>query len=262
MSNRELRGKRIVLTGATSGIGWSLATALIGAGASVVVSGRRQERLDRLKRSLGNCRHLLCMPGDLCDHNHRQELIQAAVHAWGGLDILINNAGVGAIGPFEQSDPMRMRQLFELDFFAAVELTRLALPHLKQGTSPAICNINSVLGHRGVPFKSEYCAAKFALRGWSESLRVELKSSGIDVLNVSPSTTHSEFFDSLLEGKRDRGGWRFGAQTAEKVARSTVRSLERGRRESVLSIGGKALLWFSNACPRITDLLLHRMATA
>jgi short-subunit dehydrogenase len=262
MTVRDLSGKRVVLTGATSGIGWSLATALIGAGASVVVSGRREERLKRLKLSLGNCQHLICVPGDLCEHPHRNELIQTSVDRLGGLDILINNAGVGAVGAFELAEPQRLRQVFELDFFAAVELTRLAIPYLKQGRTPAICNINSVLGHRAVPFKSEYCAAKFALRGWSESLRVELKSSGIDVLNVSPSTTRSEFFQSLLEGNKRTHALHLGAQTADKVARSTVRSLQRGRRESILSMGGKAMLWFSGKCPKLTDLVLQKLAMA
>ena len=91
----------------------------------------------------------------------------------------------------------------EIDFFAPVELTRLCLPVLERGKRPAVLNVGSVLSHRAVPNKSEYCAAKFAMRGWTESLRVELQSKKIDVLMLSPSTTRSEFFDSLVDTKSD-----------------------------------------------------------
>lgn len=262
MQRRQLYGKRIILTGATSGIGWSLACALIGAGSRVVVDGRRSERLERLHLALGNSKNLTCVPGDLCQDDHRQRLLDTAVDQMGGLDILINNAGVGAVGAFEQSSSQRMRQVFELNFFAATELTRLAIPQLKQGNSPAICNISSVLAYRGIPLKSEYCATKFALRGWSESLRVELKHWGIDVLTVSPSTTKTEFFQSLSDLPGKAMGQSILAQTSDQVARSTLRALERGHRESILSAGGKALVWFSGMCPRMTDRLLQKLAMA
>ncbi len=262
MARRNLAGKRIVLTGATSGIGWYLARGLIGAGASVVVSGRRSERLERLRMSLGNSQRLFCVPGDLCDSEHRQELIQTAAKQLGGIDVLINNAGVGAVGFFEEATPERLRNVFELDFFAAAELTRLAIPHLKRGNIPAICNINSVLGYRGVPLKSEYCAAKFALRGWSESLRVELRPHGIDVLTIYPSTTKSEFFRSLINSSPGQSRLNLGAQTAEKVASSTIRCLSRRQSESVLSLGGKSLVWASKCFPRFTDMLLQKYAMA
>lgn len=260
MARPVFLGRRVVLTGATSGIGWCLATGLIGAGASVVVGGRREDRLRSLKRSLGNPRELICIPGDVCNGAHREELVQAASERLGGLDVLINNAGVGAIGMFEHSDPQRLRQIFEVDFFAGVELTRQAIPLLKMGVTPAICNINSVLGFRGVPLKSEYCAAKFALRGWSESLRVELRPSGIEVVNVYPSTTKTEFFGSLIESRGNVRIRSLSAQSPETVARHTLRALQKGRRETILSAGGKSFVWFSRRFPRLADRLLQRFA--
>ena len=115
--------------------------------------------------------------------------------------ILINNAGVGAIGPFDSADPERVRRIMEVNFFALVEMTRLALPHLKQGRTPIIVNISSILGRRGVPHNSEYTASKFAVHGFSESIRAEFAGSGVDVLVVSPGTTETEFFDNVLESK-------------------------------------------------------------
>jgi short-subunit dehydrogenase len=150
--------------------------------------------------------------------------------------------------------------VFEVDFFAALELTRLAIPYLKVGQRPMICNVTSVLAYRGVPLKSEYCAAKFALRGWSESLRVELMDCGINVVTVAPSTTRSEFFDALEDptGRSSRNlKW---AQSAQQVARRIVRTLKSGRREAVLSLGGKALVCFSYWLPGMCDRLLNRFA--
>lgn len=257
----DLSGKRVVLTGATSGIGWYLASQLIALGAVVVVDGRREERLRQLHLSLGNCRRLHILAGDVSDSDHREQLITTAIAKLGGLDILINNAGVGAIGSFESASPERLRQIFEVDFFSAAELTRLAIPLLKRGRDATICNVNSVLGYRGVPGKSEYCAAKFAMRGWSEALRLELRTSGIDVLSVSPSTTKSEFFSSLIQSDKNVKNASLGAQSSETVAKSIVHSLKRGRRESILSPGGKALVWLSQLLPRVTDSILLRYAT-
>ncbi len=92
----------------------------------------------------------------------------------GQVDLLVNNAGVGAIGPFADASADRMRSVMEVNFFAPVELTRSLLPSLRRGRASVICNISSVLGHRAVPNKSEYCASKFALHGWSDALRAEL----------------------------------------------------------------------------------------
>lgn len=261
VSRRRLEGKRVLLTGASSGIGWYLATKLVRAGAYVVVTSRREERLRQLRLAVGNpLRRLIALPGDVADADHRQRLIATAAEELGGIDLVINNAGIGAVGPFEQASPERLRRIFEVDFFAVAELTRLALPLLHEGVKPAICLVSSVLAHRGVPRKSEYCAAKFALRGWSESLRLELKPSGIDLITVSPSTTKSEFFESLLDTEPTERSRSFGMMTAEAVASSILGAIRQGKRELILSPGGKALVWLSRLAPALTDGLLLKFA--
>jgi short-subunit dehydrogenase len=257
---RDLKGQRIILTGATSGIGWYVATRLIAEGARVIVSGRRAERLRNLKLSLGNSVNLVTVQGDLCDERHREKLVDVAAQSWGGLDILINNAGVGAVGPFSGSTPQRLRHVFELDFFATAELTRLSIGWLKQSQRPVICNVTSVLAYRGVPLKSEYCAAKFAVRGWSESLRVELLRDGIRVVMVAPSTTRSEFFSALIDSDQSAAGSGFWAQSAHCVARRVCQSLKTGRSESILTAGGRLLANFSFWWPWATDRVLNRFA--
>mgnify|MGYP003338541002 CR=1 FL=1 len=156
---------------------------------------------------------------------------------------------------------MLFRSVMEIDFFAPVELTRSCIPLLvASGNRPAILNMGSVLAHRAVPNKSEYCAAKFALRGWSESLRVELCGSGVDVLMVSPSTTRSEFFDSLLETQEGVVSRSLGSMSPEAVARLAIRALERSNRDSILSVGGKALVLLGKFFPGWTDRLLRNPA--
>ncbi|MFO1065146.1 MAG: SDR family NAD(P)-dependent oxidoreductase [Pirellulales bacterium] len=261
MCKRGLEGKRVILTGGSSGIGWYLATKLVSAGAYVIVTSRRWDRLQQLRLAVGNPRRrLIAIPGDIADPNHRQTIIDRAKSEFGGVDLLINNAGIGAVGPFESASPERLRRIFEVDFFAVAELTRSALPLLHEGKNPAVCVVSSVLAHRGVPRKSEYCAAKFALRGWTEALRLELKPSGIDMITISPSTTKSEFFESLLDTEPTQSSPSFGIMSAERVAHAILGAIRKGKRELILSPGGKALVWLSRLAPSFTDNLLLRYA--
>lgn len=262
MSQRIFADKRVLLTGASSGIGWYLASELVRAGAYVVVTSRREDRLQKLRQSFGNPRRrLIAVPGDISDPAHRQNLVDTAVSELGGIDLVFNNAGIGAVGAFEDATQERLRRIFEVDFFGVTELTRLALPHLHKGVNPAICIVSSVLAHRGMPRKSEYCAAKFALRGWTESLRLELKPTGIDVVTISPSTTNSEFFDSLLDSDPVEKTIKFGIQSAERVAQSILGAVKKGRRELILSPGGKALVWLSRLAPGLMDKILLQYAS-
>ena len=261
MSRRIFADKRVLLTGASSGIGWYLASELVRAGAYVVVTSRREDRLQKLRQSFGNPRRrMIAVPGDISDPVHRQNLVDTAVRELGGIDLVFNNAGIGAVGAFEDATQERLRRIFEVDFFGVTELTRLALPHLHKGVNPAICIVSSVLAHRGMPRKSEYCAAKFALRGWTESLRLELMPTGIDVVTISPSTTSSEFFDSLLDSDPVEQSIKFGIQSAERVAHSILGAVRKGRRELILSPGGKALVWLSRLAPGLMDRLLLKYA--
>jgi short-subunit dehydrogenase len=146
----------------------------------------------------------------------------------------------------------------ELTFFAPVELIRSALPLLQAGQKPIIVNVASVLGHRAVPKKSEYCASKFALHGMSDALRAEFARLGIDVLLVSPSTTLTEFFD-VAQGDKHKLPWlKIPGMTADDVARQTLKAIRAGRHEVILSPGGKLLVWFDRLCPPLVNRLVAR----
>jgi len=259
MARRSIAGLRVIVTGASSGIGRALVLELIRSGAKVVAFARRAERLEELNAAVGDSRYLRCLAGDVTQREDRAAALELAQREFGGLDALVNNAGMGGLGRFDQADEARLRQIMEVNLFAPAELIREALPALGAGTKPIIVNVGSVLGHRAVPEKSEYCASKFAMHGLSDALRTELAASGIDVLLVSPSTTVSEFFD-VAAGASSRPQGRFGAMSAEAVARQMVAAMRSGRREIILSFSGKLLVWIDRLCPPLADWIVARWA--
>ncbi|MFI4876564.1 MAG: SDR family NAD(P)-dependent oxidoreductase [Blastopirellula sp. JB062] len=262
MARRQLSGKRAIVTGASSGIGRELTRQLVEAGAYVAATARREDRLRQLADELNAPDRLATVPGDLCAAELRTRLVQTACERFGGLDLLINNAGVGALGTFADGSPERIRQVMEVNFFAPIELIREALPSLRQGASPAICNISSILGHCAVPAKSEYCASKFAIHGFSDALRAELASDGIDVVLVSPSTTESEFTAAVIETAGRQPAKGKGAMSSADVAKAALKAIETGKHEKILSLGGKALVWLDRLAPTWANWLITRYGFA
>jgi short-subunit dehydrogenase len=246
-----------IVTGASSGIGKCLCELLVARGATVVATARRKHRLDELIQSSLGPGAIIPVAGDLTDASLRQKVVDAACDVDGGrIDLLVNNAGIGAIGPFADASADRLRKIMEVNFFAPLELTRSCLPFLRKGRSPVICNIGSVLGHRAVPNKSEYCASKFAMHGFSDSLRAELMPDKIQVTLISPSTTRSEFFESLVDTDAEQPSKSFGSWPPEKVARTTLAAIQARRSEVILSLGGKALVYADRLAPPIMNAVL------
>jgi len=259
MAKRSISGSRVIVTGASSGIGRELALELARQGAQVVATARREDRLrelsDRIRADGGTVE---TVAGDITDPETRHAAFEAAREKFGGLDTLINNAGIGATGLFEDADPHRVRRIMEVNFFALVEMTREALPLLKQGVAPIVVNVSSILGRRGVPHNSEYSASKFAVHGFSESIRAEFTANKIDVLVVSPGTTETEFFDAVIQNTSQPDWPQHTPVSAAEVARQTVRAIRRGRHEIVPYRWGKILLWLNRLSPELVDRLMSR----
>ncbi len=247
-----------IVTGASSGIGRSLCELLLARRANVVAVARRAQRLAELANSAGPGR-VIPIAGDVTEEPIRRAVVEAAASIRGGeIDLLVNNAGIGAIGPFAEASEQRLRQIMEVNFFAPAELIRLSIPSLRRGRAPVICNVSSVLGHRAVPNKSEYCASKFALHGLSDSLRAELKPEGIQVTLVSPSTTQSEFFSTLVETDSGAESNSLGSWTPERVARATLAAISARRAEVILSLAGKALVYADRLAPPLINAVLAK----
>lgn len=261
---RSIADKRVILTGASSGIGWHLALQLAEQGAHVVANARRSARLDELvetfKAAGGTTGNGTIVPvtGDVCDQAIQQQLIDTCEEQFGGVDLLINNAGIGAMGRFDEADGDRMRKVFDVNFFAIAELTRLALPKLKLGNDSLIVNMSSILAHRAAPLKSEYCASKFALHGFSDSIRAELSKDGVSLLLVSPSTTDSEFFDSAIEDQTGKNWKKRGSMPPNVVAAKTIRAIQKRKHEIILTHGGRLLVWLDRLVPGVANRIMAR----
>ncbi len=260
---RQLAGKRCLLTGASGGIGRALAQALAQAGVRLMLTGRRQEALAELARQLqSQGSHADFCPADLTQPAQRQHLVEQTIRSLGGLDLLINNAGIGSWGHFDTSTPEILRTIMEVNFFAPVELTRLAMPHLMQGEQPAVVNITSMCGRRGMPAWSEYSASKYALVGMSEAWRGEFVRFQVDVITIVPGLTNSGLDQHLLR-KEGRAQIRFErGMTPDYLAAQILRAIERNRREVVIGREARQLLFFQRWFPRLTDWLIGRKIRA
>jgi short-subunit dehydrogenase len=257
---RELAGCVVIVTGASSGIGAATAVACGRAGMRVVLAARRATRLDAVAADVrtagGDARTVLT---DVADAAAVRALVDGTVDAWGRLDVLVNNAGVGILATVEQTTPAEFERLVRVNYLGAVEAVLAALPHMRRQGAGHIVNVASVVGKRASPFRAAYVASKFALVGFSEALRMELRGTGIDVTCVCPIGTATEFHE--LEPNRlgvpGRGG---PIQSAEHVARAIVRALRRPRAE-VHPYPPARLLFLANAlAPALVDRLLLRLS--
>ncbi len=261
MARRKLHGARTVLTGASSGIGRELTVQLVRCGARVLAVARRGDRLEQLVACCNSLPgEVVPFPGDITQPETRRRLVDVAEQRFGALDLLVNNAGVGALGRFAEADSGRLRRVMEVNFFAPAELIRAAIPLLERGRRAMIVNISSVLAHRGAPHCAEYCASKAALRTLSESLRAELAAKGIGVLVVCPGTTQTEFFDNVLERTSAPTWPNHAAMPAEKVARRIVTAVQRNRREIVPYFWGRMFVLLNRLLPGVADRMMKRFA--
>ncbi|CAN5324678.1 SDR family oxidoreductase [soil metagenome] len=257
---RTLETKRIIVTGAGSGIGRALAAALVRAGAKVALASRNAGRLQQLQAELGS--NALAVPTDITNPDDRVRLIKTVADTWGGLDVLANVAGIAAWGHFATSTEAINRAILETNFFAPVELIRLAVPHLTKGVQPLVVNLTSMTGRRGMPAWPEYSASKAALVGLSEALRGELCRFGIDILTVVPGLTKTDLQTNML---RNEGRVEIPYDTgmdADAVAASILTAIRRDKTEVVLGSDAKKILALNKWAPRLLNRLIARRVTA
>ncbi|MCS7045248.1 MAG: SDR family oxidoreductase [Gemmataceae bacterium] len=256
---RSIAGSRILITGASQGIGRALALEAARQGAKVLAAARQEPLLAELAAEASSQGlAITTVAADVTRSEDRVKMVDAARQAFGGLDILINNAGIGATGHFADVDFANLRKIFEVNFFGLTETTRACLPLLKQGVKPAIVNISSIAGRRGIPARSHYSASKFAVQGFSEALRAELAKDGIDVLVVSPGLTQTNFSKNMIEQKALIKLDHLRGMTSEQVARATLRAVAKGKHETTLTFQGRLLVWFARFLPRFVDFVTKK----
>jgi short-subunit dehydrogenase len=244
------------VTGASSGIGKALATQLAQEGARLVLASRSEEKLRALAQSLPG--ETLVVATDVTKEADRQNVLDQAQSHFGGLDVLINNAGVASWAHFSESNEAILREIMEVNFFAPADLMRRAIPLLVDGNQPAIVNVASMCGRRAMPAWPEYSASKYALCGLTECLRGELARFDIDILLIIPGLTASDFSRHFLrtEGKAKIEFTK--GMPPEEVAAGIVRSLKRNTTETWIGSDCKWMLRVNRFFPRLVDWLIAR----
>ncbi len=198
MGKTVIESGRVLLTGASSGIGLAAAYLLTSRGYAVVGTARDPEAvLQRLTRERGAPPPFCLFKMDLADAASVDAGFAKAEAELGGVDILINNAGQGELGSVEDTDPAESRKLFEVNYFGPVRLCQLAAPSMRARGAGVIVNLGSIVHELQFPFKAQYCASKSALTGFSLSLRYELHPYGIRVHVLEPGWVRSAFHDRL-----------------------------------------------------------------
>ncbi len=264
MSAPDFTDKVVIVTGASTGIGRATAIAFARAGARVALAARSAHELAQLAEDLGGPERALAIPTDVSDPDQCQHLIDATVAHFGGIDVLVNNAGMIVSGLFENLQPGDMERQFAVNYFGSVYCIRAALPHLKTRRG-VIVNVSSVAGLIGTPTASAYSASKAAMNAWSRALWVELQPYGVGVVTVCPYFTSGV---KLAEKGIKRGGSLHstpkkprrapGTQTTEQVADAILRAARRRPRIVVLSFVGKMVWWLDRLFPWLSDFIMAR----
>lgn len=254
----ELSGKIALVTGASSGIGEATAREFARQWARVALFARREDRLeavaDSIRREGGQV--MVCV-GDVTNPEAVHAAVQNILSHWKRLDLLVNNAGRGLAAPFEAVTAQELRDLVEVNLVGVLNATQAALPTMLQQGSGHVFNIASIAGRRGVPFRSAYSATKFGLVGLTESLRQELKGTGIHVSLVYPIFTETEFH--AVEPKKVQPR-RYGpVQSPHRVARAIVRCARRPRPDVYPYPPAQLLAVLSVLAPGFVDWLMARL---
>ena len=195
----EFSGKTAWVTGASSGIGEALAKGLVQRGARVILSGRREDALKRVANEAGG--DTLVLPFEATDYDTLPKAVEKALAWKGGVDLLVNNAGVSQRSLALDTSFDVYRRIMEIDFFAPLRLTQLVLPSMVERKSGQIVIVSSIAGKVGAPLRTAYCAAKHACVGYYDALRAEIeKAHGIGVCVVTPGSVRTNVAANALEG--------------------------------------------------------------
>ncbi|HUQ27455.1 MAG TPA: SDR family oxidoreductase [Usitatibacter sp.] len=258
-----MTGKVIMVTGASKGIGAELARQWAAKGAKLVLAARGERELEAVA---ADCRkagaHVITVKADVTDEQDCQAIVSGAVGAFGRLDALVNNAGATMWARFEDIEDMSiLRRIMDVNYMGSVYCTRHALPYLRQSKG-LIVGISSLAGRTGVPTRTGYSAAKHAMTGFFDSLRIELDGSGVDVTMIYPGFVATGIRENATgpDGKPimvspvKEGE----VMSVEDCVRRVVIAMERREREVIMTARGKIGLFLKLFAPSLIDRMAKR----
>jgi 3-oxoacyl-[acyl-carrier protein] reductase len=222
----DLRGRVALVTGASGGIGAAVARQLADAGVRVGLASRRGSDL--------GIEGVVAEPCDVREAGALDAFVGRVVETFGGLDILVANAGVGAYGPFLELDPEHLEEMIDVNVKGTLYAVRAALPHLLESDAADIVTLASEAGRRGLPFEAVYCASKFAQVGFTRALDHELRERGVRCTNVCPGGVATDF--AMGRGRTPDMPELAGMMTAEDVAEAVMFVLTRPRNHRILEV--------------------------
>lgn len=253
----NLANKRILLTGATGGVGNLLAKSLAAKGAVMALVGRNTNKLKTLKteiESIGG--KAIVIEADLSKPDTPQIVANSAQQELGGIDILINNAGILDFIAFEDQSESRIAEIINTNVTSLIQLTRAVIPTFQQKNSGHFLFIGSIFGSLGFPHFATYCASKFAVHGFSQALRRELVDSNIGVSYVAPRTIETPMNDANVVAMLDKTKNKMDAP--ERVAEIIVRSLEQEKQEVFIGQPQSFFAWLNGVAPKAVNMGLKK----
>jgi len=253
----DLRNARVLLTGATGGIGQHLAQHLALRGARVALIGRRADALAQL---CGTLREKGCdalpVAADVSSLQGVAGAVNQVHRRWGGVDVLINNAGLANFGEFASADPVALETLLRTNVVGPMLLTRAVLPGMLQQQHGHIVNVGSIFGSIGFAYFAPYSASKFAMRGFSEALRRELHGSGVQVTYVAPRATKTPLNSDAVY--RMAAAVKMNLDDPETVAARIVEAIEKDRKDCYLGFPESLFVRINALLPRLVDAALRK----
>lgn len=253
----NMKDKVVIITGASSGIGKSLAMACARRGAKLVLASRSGIYDLRLNQIAPEVLNLVC---DVSKESDCRDLIEKAVQKFGHIDVLINNAGISMRALFNEVDLNVIRQLMDTNFWGTVYCSKFALPYLLQSKG-SLAGVSSVAGYKGLPGRAGYSASKFAMQGFLEVVRIENLKNGLHVLIACPGFTASNIRNTALSKDGASQGEtpldESKLMTADKVARHIVSAIENRKDRIVLTTQGKITVLLNKFFPKFMDKMVY-----
>ncbi|MBR2015101.1 MAG: SDR family oxidoreductase [Alistipes sp.] len=258
---KKLKGKVVVITGASSGIGEAMAKEYAKVGAKVVLGARQADKLEALCKAIeADGGEAAWIATDVTKQEDCKTLIDLAVERFGGIDVMICNAGISMRALFDDLDLSVLHRLMDVNFWGTVYCTKYALPYLQQSKG-SLVGISSVAGIHGLPGRTGYSASKFAMTGFLETIRIENLKKGLHVMVACPGFTASNVRFSALTADGSQQGATPREEgkmmTAEQVARIVAKGIRRRKRLCLMEAEGRATHFVKKFAPALVDKLFY-----